>query len=73
MARRRYTAEQIIGYLRQVEVMTGQGLTMGRSSVRYWGDGQQNRTIFEPTIETGMAALDAKQRCCLAPLRTHFG
>ena len=28
MARKRYTAEQIIGYLRQAEVMIGQGKTM---------------------------------------------
>ncbi len=28
MARKRYTAEQIIGYLRSAEVMIGQGKTM---------------------------------------------
>lgn len=28
MGRKRYTAEQIIGYLRQAEVMIGQGKTM---------------------------------------------
>lgn len=28
MARRRYTAEQIIGYLRQAEVLIGQGRSM---------------------------------------------
>ena len=28
MARKRYTAEQIIGYLRQAEVMVGQGRVM---------------------------------------------
>jgi len=28
MARKRYTAEQIIGYLRQAEVMIGQGRSM---------------------------------------------
>lgn len=28
MARKRYTAEQIIGYLRQAEVMIGQGRHM---------------------------------------------
>ena len=28
MVRKRYTAEQIIGYLRQTEVMIGQGKTM---------------------------------------------
>tara|TARA_B100001750_G_scaffold204979_1_gene181700 strand:+ start:144 stop:422 length:279 start_codon:yes stop_codon:yes gene_type:complete len=28
MARKRYTAEQIIGYLRQAEVMVGSGRTM---------------------------------------------
>ena len=28
MARKRYTPEQIIGYLRQAEVMVGQGLRM---------------------------------------------
>ena len=28
MARKRYTAEQIIGYLRQAEVMVGRGCSM---------------------------------------------
>jgi len=28
MARKRYSAEQIIGYLRQAEVMVGQGKSM---------------------------------------------
>ena len=29
MARKRYTAEQIIGHLRQAEVMVGQGKSIG--------------------------------------------
>ena len=41
MARKRYTAEQIIGYLRQAEVMIGVGKSMVevlREPVVNWGD-----------------------------------
>jgi putative transposase len=59
MARKRYTAEQIIGYLRQAEVMIGQGQSM-EAVLR--GIGVTGNTYYRWRKEYGGMGADQARR-----------
>lgn len=59
MARKRYTAEQIIGHLRQAEVMIGQGKQMGEVLREL---GVTGNTYYRWRKEYGGLGLDQAKR-----------